>query len=184
MLAPPSTPIPQPSPPTEILPAWTSSDPAPTKFHSAGALGYSGWMSGYPGGDIRYSMPTEMPSTGMSRYPASTEIQSALAFGHAARICGYSTPTGIQSAPIRRPVKPDSHRPSREARNRAPNAPQCALHLAAAGTVAGIRPHPAARKASSGRVGACVMPKQAAGRASSGAEKHAIIRAWQSCPGS
>lgn len=95
-------------------------------------------MSGYPGGDIRHSMPTEMPSTGMSRYPASTEIQSALTFRHSAGMCGYSAPTGIQSAPIRRPVKPDSHRPSREARNRAPNAPQCALPLAAAGTVAGF----------------------------------------------
>jgi hypothetical protein len=73
MVVPPSTPTPQPSPPTEILPAWISSDPAPTEFQSAGAFGYSRWMSGYPGGDIRHSVPTEMPSTGISRYPASTE---------------------------------------------------------------------------------------------------------------
>jgi hypothetical protein len=79
-------------------------------------------MPGYFGGDIRHSMPTEMPSTGMSRYPASTEIQSAVTFRYPAGMCGYSTPTEIQSTPIRRPVKPDSHRPSREARNRAPNA--------------------------------------------------------------
>ena len=105
MLAPPSTPIPQQSPPTEILPAWISSDPAPTKFHSTGASGYSRWMSGYPGGDIRRSMPTEMPSMGMSRYPASTEIQSVLTFRYSAGMCGYSMPTEIQSAPIRRPVK-------------------------------------------------------------------------------
>jgi hypothetical protein len=105
MVVPPSTPTPQPSPPTEILPAWISSDPAPTEFQSAGAFGYSRWMSGYPGGDIRHSVPTEMPSTGISRYPASTEIRSTGTFRYLAGMCGYSTPTGIQSAPIRRPVK-------------------------------------------------------------------------------
>jgi hypothetical protein len=115
MLAPLSTPIPRQSPPTEILPAWISSDPAPTKFHSAGAFGYSTWMSGYSGGDIRHSMPTEMLSTGMSRYTASIEIQSAVTFRYSAGMCGYSTPTEIQSTPIRRPVKPDSYWPSREA---------------------------------------------------------------------
>lgn len=100
-----STPIPQQSPPTEIFPAWISSDPAPTKFHSAGAFGYSKWMSGYPGGDIRHSMPTDMSSTGISRYLASTEIQSAVTFRYLAGMCGYSMPTEIQSVPIRRPVK-------------------------------------------------------------------------------
>jgi hypothetical protein len=97
-----STPIPQHSPLTEILPAWTSSDPAPTKFHSAGTSGYSTWMSGYPAGNIRHSTPTEMPSTGMSRCTASIEIQSAGTFRYSAGICGYSTSTEFQSTPIRR----------------------------------------------------------------------------------
>ena len=111
-------------------------------------------MPGYLGGDIRHSMPTEMASTGMFRYPASTEIQSALTFRHSAGMCDYSTPTGIQSAPIRRPVKLDSHRSSREARNRAPNGPSVRTFLGHRRNRCRIRPHPAAHKASSGRVGA------------------------------
>jgi hypothetical protein len=62
-------------------------------------------MSGYPIGDIRHPMPTEMKSTGMSRYPASIEIRSAGTFRYLAGRCGYSMPTGIQSAPMRRPVE-------------------------------------------------------------------------------
>jgi hypothetical protein len=46
-----------------------------------------------------------MKSTGMSRYPASAEIRSAGTFRYLAWRFGYSTPTEIQSTPIRRPVK-------------------------------------------------------------------------------